>query len=533
MELVLRSNGKRHPVRLEQDKHKIYFRSSPFSLKNEIKSMKGSRWNPEERIWTVSNCPRNIFQLRAMIVEPTNENPYEWFERKLVDINPGDRPLKPWQIEMIAKVLTYRFQVLAADMGLGKSLTAIEIMERSGLPNNKMIFVGPQSALQSVEADLVKWDSPIQPRFMTYERFTIDHKTFELPQLVIFDECTGLKNPNSNRAKAAQDVSDRIRAMYGTDGYVVLMSGSPTAKRPSDIWSQAEIAWPGFLREGSLRAFEARYALVEDQEDAEGNRYRVIAGWKDEEVEKLPLRLKGLMTVYRKADLLNLPERIFEVRKHKPTPKINRIAKQLVEMAPNTITALTWLRALSSGFQYKDGVVPGKDGERDMVETACPKDATLREILAEEHTRGRMICFASLQGSIDRVRRICMEEGWDVISIDGRGWNCWTKDGVLKGHDVLKFWADNPRHTVVVGNPASCRFGLTLVEAKTTVYYDQNFSAEHRLQSMDRNYRIGQDEEVRVIDLLHLDVDELILETLKQNRKLELLSIGNLLEYIQ
>jgi SNF2 family DNA or RNA helicase len=98
---------------------------------------------------------------------------------------------------------------------------------------------------------------------------------------------------------------------------------------------------------------------------------------------------------------------------------------------------------------------------------------------------------------------------------------------------VLDFWANNPHKTVVVGNPASCRFGLTLVEAKTILYFDMNFSAEHRLQSMDRNYRIGQDSEVRVIDLVHLPIDELILETLQNNQKLEHLSLGILLEKLE
>jgi SNF2 family DNA or RNA helicase len=77
-----------------------------------------------------------------------------------------------------------------------------------------------------------------------------------------------------------------------------------------------------------------------------------------------------------------------------------------------------------------------------------------------------------------------------------------------------------------IGNPVSCRFGLTLVEAKTAVVFDQNFSAESRLQSLDRNYRIGQDQPVRVIDLIHLPVDKLILDTLLDNKRLEELSLG-------
>ena len=37
-------------------------------------------------------------------------------------------------------------------------------------------------------------------------------------------------------------------------------------KTPLDWWSQAEIAWPGFLREGSLKALEQRLAFMADKQ---------------------------------------------------------------------------------------------------------------------------------------------------------------------------------------------------------------------------------------------------------------------------
>ena len=537
-EIVLRSQGKRYPckIRVSPNGRQLIFLHAPFAMKNEIKAMKGARWNPERRKWTVTRCERNMFQLKAMMVEPTDPNPYEWFERPLAELEaPVERPLKDHQIEMVRKALTYRYQIFAADMGLGKTLTSIEIAERLGVTREECWFVGPKSALESVEADTVKWQGP-DMTLKTYERFVIDHEK-ELdnpPRCVFFDECSGLKNPNSLRSRAAQKMADAIRTKYGTEGCVILLSGTPTAKRPSDIWAQAEIAWPGFLREGSIKAFEERYAIVVEMADADGNRFKKIDGWRDEEVDKISIRTEGLMTVYRKEDVLNLPERTYHVVNTPASPRIKRIAKALVDTAPNVITGLTWLRALSSGFQYKTDdegrpIIEKGSSDRAMVEAPCPKDDELRKILDEEDSRGRMIAFASFQGSLDRVKRICEAKGWDTIMVDGRGWNCFKNGERVKQH-VLDFWANNPKKTVFIGNPASCRFGLTLVEAKTIVVFDQNFSAENRLQSLDRNYRIGQTEQVRVIDLLHLPVDQLILKTLLENRRLEELSLGMLQE---
>jgi SNF2 family DNA or RNA helicase len=548
-DVSLRAKGKRHACKIEISVNgsRLNFKRAPFAMKDEIKAMKGARWHPDARHWSVANHPRNHFQIKAMMVEPENPNPYEWFERELELITDFERPLQEQQIDMVSKALFYRYQIFAAEMGLGKTLTAIEIMERlndiygweqsspEGFGEN-VWFVGPKSALESVQLDLHKWACPYDPTLKTYERMVIDFRNNDenIPQCLFLDECSGLKNPTSHRAKAAQGIADAIREKHGTDGCVILLSGTPTAKRPSDIWSQAEIAWPGFLREGSLKAFEARYAIITHEEDMDGVRYPVLHGWKDEEVERIPARLDGLMTVYRKDDYLNLPERTFEIRNCPPEPRTIRVAKALVDSAPNVITGLTWLRQLSSGFQYdKDGVDDKITGERALVETYCPKDDAFCDILHEESTRGRMIAFASFQGSIDRVKRLCQDEGWDVITVDGRGWNCYDHENNRIKQHILDFWANNENPTVFVGNPQSCRFGLTLVEAVTAVVYDQNFSAECRLQSLDRNYRIGQTLPVRVIDLIHLPVDQVVLSTLTENKRLEDLSLGLLLESLE
>lgn len=546
--VTLRTKGKRYKCRISENESHIVFNMAPFAFKNEIKAMKGARWFPEHRHWRVKNCPRNKFQFAAMLMEVEGEavdsNPYAWFERPLVETPDSPYPLQDHQIDMVRKALTYRYQIFAADMGLGKTLTAIEIMRLMAdqydwngdaeLFAEKVWFVGPKSALESVEADLHKWKVPEdrRPRLMTYERLTIDHRSLPTPQCVFFDECSGLKSPGAQRTQAAQWVTDHIRKLHITDGCAILLSGTPTAKRPSDIWSQAEIAWPGFLREGSLKAFEDRYAIVVEMEDNDGNRFKKIEGWKDDEVGKLPSRLDGLMSVYRKDDILDLPKRTFTKIETPCSPRTARVARVLADSAPNVITALTRLRALSSGFQYTDDDSLSDNGDRAMVETACPKDAELEKYLEREETRGRMIAFASFQGSLDRVKRISQTCGWDVIMVDGRGWNCFKADGTRVKEHILDFWANNPNRTVLVGNPASCRFGLTLTEAKTIVVFDQNFSAEHRLQSLDRNYRIGQDEEVEVIDLLHLPVDGLILDTLTENKRLEDLSLGLLLSQL-
>ncbi len=561
-------------VTLQIDENRILFKTQPFSkiLNAEIKSMKGYKWHgfddPPLKKWSIENHPRNVIQLRRLM----GENVYEWFERPLMQLTKEDfnRPeyslygveINGAQIDMVNRSLTYHYQILAAEQGIGKSLAYIEVMERSG--KNNWWYVGPKSALASVEYELVKWDisNDIRLSTFTYEglvsKMRYDFDGLEAPDGIIFDEADGFKNPTTHRAIAAQAIADLIREQHGMEGYVIEGGGTPAAKNPSDWWSQCEIAWPGYLREGSFRAFEQRYAITEQMQDLDGVTFNKRIGWNEEEVAKLPSRYEGLATVYRKAEWLpDLPPKQYETVRLEASNKVLRVARSLTHVAPNTITALTWLRALSSGFQYvntriedkvcnvckgtgeyefpEDSTCPGCGGtgkqpeyERQTRQVQTPKDDALRKDLDQCETHGRIVIAASFQGSIDRIRKICKERGWAVACVDGRGWRCYDSMGNSIDDKVLFFWGNHPAKVAFVGNPRSCRTGLTLTLAYTLIFYDNNFSAVDRLQMEDRIHRLTMDMVRGAIikDYIHLEVDQLVVDTLKENKKLELLSLG-------
>ena len=67
-----------------------------------------------------------------------------------------------------------------------------------------------------------------------------------------------------------------------------------------------------------------------------------------------------------------------------------------------------------------------------------------------------------------------------------------------------------------VGQPRTGGYGLTLTQAKTVIYYSNNFDLEIRLQSEDRAHRIGQTSKVTYIDIVAENtVDERILKALR------------------
>ena len=76
---------------------------------------------------------------------------------------------------------------------------------------------------------------------------------------------------------------------------------------------------------------------------------------------------------------------------------------------------------------------------------------------------------------------------------------------------------------------------LTLVEARMAVYWSNSFKPEYRVQSEDRIHRKGMDENLGcvIVDLIHLPTDERVVDIIRENRELELMTMGKVMEGIQ
>ena len=380
---------------LEYKDGRIFFVKSPYSLKDEIKAMRGSKWhgyeeeNPQ-KIWSVEDCQRNRFQLSFLL----GEEAYAWFDRPLVR-HEYTRPLREHQKDLTDAGLTYHYHIFGAEMGTGKTLSAQEVIERSGV--DWWFWAGPKTSLPNIKREFRIWSFP-------FDRFNVEFFTYEglkplggrvaarpaisrWPHLRRSSRC---KNASSQRSQGCQRLADMVRDKFGLEhGFVIEMSGTPSPKSPVDWWSQSEIAWPGFLREGGAKAMEERLAFLVAYDFGDGVPVRKRVGWKDDEkkcavcgmyreegpheldgliepdayhaykpskneVAYLYERLKGLVTIKHKKDCLNLPDKRYRKIICKPTPSLCRVAASIVESAPNAVTGMTLLRELSDGFQYRE-----------------------------------------------------------------------------------------------------------------------------------------------------------------------------------
>ena len=100
--------------------------------------------------------------------------------------------------------------------------------------------------------------------------------------------------------------------------------------------------------------------------------------------------------------------------------------------------------------------------------------------------------------------------------------------------EPLDYWADVEGHPRVafVAHPESGGMSLTLTEARMAVYWSNSWKPEYRIQSEDRIHRKGMDENLgcTIVDLIHLPSDTRVLDVIRENRKLELMTMGELME---
>jgi hypothetical protein len=597
-EFVFQLGGARVPFELLQWEPTKGGRSDLLALRSpyhpglvaEIKGLEGRKWRPRERVWTFPPTPRNDFALRIWtgdaFVKSRYDTPLRAVGPRPVPGFEEGRPCKPYQLElMVPFFLQRRRGVLAAEQGLGKTLAAIEAMERLEELEEwaDWWYVCQANAFDGVWSEWKKWRAGITPRWFTYDALWIflkKHPDFAPPRGVVFDESAHLKNPEALRTKAALELQARMAAAHGDLACVWLMSGVPAPQDSSDWWAQAEVAQPGFLRESSKRDLLRRLAILTvDVEQKAAEKFEPIKkawdekqipyeqfeaaaleyaeatkecrnastgqvifdvlDWKWDEIELLHQRLEGLVLRMSKAKYRkDLPEKRRRIVQCEYTLEDLELAETVASQAKSGAKAAIDLRTLSDGFRYH---VNPRTGVRETIYAGSPKEGRLRELLAEvELGWHRAIVFAGFQASVDLCTKICREEGWAVIQVDGRHRTAFD----LKARPSQDTFLDlerYPQKIAWVANAGAGGMGQTLSTSPVEIFYSNGFKGGDRAQAEDRFHREGAQEArpeldyggPTIIDLFWLPTDPYVLGRLDDKKALSDLTTSDMVDVIR
>lgn len=378
-----------------------------------------------------------------------------------------------------------------------KSTWAREIEQHSTLPY-AVFGAGKQARRQafgSLKAVFYVINYEAVPREFVSLRALLRFKQMAL----VLDESHRIKTPDAQITRAVH----RLRSAAARR---VIMTGTPVANKPEDLWSQLYFLDDGASLGSSFDEFRGRYCTPSGgyiHADELRERWVAIAlrRLKQETLDLPPKQVIPVSVVLggRQAELYD------SMRQDLYLWVRDLTGNEILADAENILVRLLRLAQLASNPKLLDA---------SYSETPA-KVAVLDHLLEEVMRRSsaqKAIVWTSFVGNIPMLRARYPQ--YRPVTFFGE-----MEAGEREA--ALAAFASHPEVRLFIGNPAAGREGLTLTTANVAVYFDRTFNLVDYLQSQDRIHRISQTQPCELYLLMAENtVDEFIEFALAQKHRL-------------
>lgn len=419
--------------------------------------------------------------------------------------------LRDYQKNIINEALNAGCYGIFADTGTGKTLMGLEIASHF----NKTLILCPLSVIETAWVDdcnkfypkkkIVNcWSNSRKGRInslneeadfyvMNYESYKIlknEIRTHKFDCMII-DESSCMKNMGSQ-------ITSMILEMTSVIPHRFVLSGCPTPNHNSEIFPQMKFV-NNEIFGNNYYGFLARY-FHQDMANPH------VWFQTDEDKERYNLRLSEQSIFLKKEDCVDLPDKIFQVRRFNLSNEqrkyydemINDIQSHINEWSKFEFTAkLMKLREITSGFVYP------KEKGTDVIKIQSNKINALAETLNEIGDK-QVIIWCQFQYEIESLAK----------QFDGVGLTSKTKN---RDNTIRDFRDGKIKYLFT--HPQLLGKGVTFVNCTYNIYYSLSFSYEEFRQSQDRIHRIGQTNKCTYIILQANDtIDEKIYDCLQRKK---------------
>ena len=453
----------------------------------------------------------------------------------------------PYQSEAVQAIRELEYSAILFEQGLGKSKIAIDLMmywlEKKMV--DTILYVAKKSLLDNCEKEFER-HSFLKPKILTQNR-SANYFVFNTPSrlvlthyevlktefdrlktflhvrnvAVILDESAKIKNPDSLVTQAAFALSPLFKKR-------VIMTGTPVANRPYDIWAQIYFLDQGQSLGHDFVNFKSQADLTKRLHDDQGERDKF-----ESFVSSIFSRIsKFCVRQTKNSGIIHLPEKEYrtiyadwEPRQYETYSQIREEMRTVIvkegipteDKADQVLKRLLRLVQIASNPALVDEsykAIPGKyEPLCDIVSDICSQDE-------------KCIIWTSF---IENVNWLSKEfRRFGTAKIHGK------MNIADRNSEVNKFMG-NREIRILVATPGAAKEGLTLTTANHVIYFDRVFSLDDYLQSQDRIHRISQSKKCFVYHLIMKDsIDEWIDVLLRAKHLAAQLAQGDIsLEYYQ
>ena len=447
----------------------------------------------------------------------------------------------PYQAEAVEATVDLDYAALFHEQGLGKTKMALDLALRwlaSGTVDSVLV-VTKKSLIENWEREAVLHTS-LRPVILTQDRqsnfyafnrpgrlylahYEVMHSERGRLQLfakarhlaVILDESQRIKNPSTKAAVALHGLAPLLTKR-------VIMTGTPVANRPYDIWSQVFFLDQGASLGTSYQSFKSEMDLTKDL----GNNGRTTNTFETrlaqifQKISHFSIRetkdsaevwLPSKSIKNTAAELEPIQAQLYskyrselaaevlqdDVQTVDEAEMVLKRLLRLVQVASNPALVDESYRGIPGKFKLLDNIVANKDltGAKTIIWTAFTQNA---DIIARRYPALRPALVHGGRSIADR------------------------------NEDLQKFM-NHPDCRLLVATPGAAKEGLTLTVADHAVFLDRTFSLDDYLQAQDRIHRISQINECLVENLVAAGtIDEWVGELLSAKELAASLAQGDI-----
>lgn len=312
--------------------------------------------------------------------------------------------------------------------------------------------------------------------------------------MVVIDELSSFKNPQSLRFKALMKVRSKVRRVVG-------LTGTPASNGLMDLFAEYKLLDMG----QRLGRYITRYRLSYFQPDKTNG--AIVYSYKplpfaEEEIFK---KIGDITISMKSGDFLQMPEKImteYEVEMNeKEKQEYKHLKDNLVlSVGDQEITAANAASLCGKLSQMANGAVYTDDRNVQIFHER--KLDALEDMIEAANGKPVMIAYW-FQHDFDRIKKRLQEMGVEFEKIDSE--------------DSIKRWNEG-RLPVALIHPASAGHGLNLQSGGSTIiWFGLTWSLELYQQTNGRLWRQGQKDKTVVIQhiITKGTIDERILSALK------------------
>ncbi len=447
----------------------------------------------------------------------------------------------PYQTEAVDFVASREYAAIFHEQGLGKSKIAIDVVLRwlaskdidtVVIFTKKILvanwqreftshsFLNPAVLSENSRSNYYVFTAPTRIIICHFEVVKKEFERFKIwlgtrRVAAIIDESAKLKNPESDLTQAFFGLAPLFARR-------IIMTGTPVANRPYDIWAQIFFLDQGLALGTDFNDFKRQTDLTRElhKDSTEFNRFQEKLTSINDALKKISIRET------KDGGRISLPQKEYVPVLTSWEPSQAELYRQVKE-------------------ELRAAVV--RDGEliEDDQESILKRLLRLIQIASNPHLvdesygqePGKLQPLYDLITDITRsgekaIIWTSFNENCDWLAKRLSAFGALALHGKLpidRRNSVVKWFLENSADQVLIATPGAAKEGLTLTVANHVIFYDRTYSLDDYLQAQDRIHRVSQTKTCFVYTLLMEDsVDQWIDSLIAEKRLAAQLTQGDI-----